>query len=335
MPVDYRTIVRDLFQYVKDLGDEIVFICPQCDDTKGHRSVNTRNGLTNCWRCGNEPGHAGSFIWWCRSLGYNVDDVAPPPELGEIEKLLDFIDAGDAIIPSVVNVRLPKGFRALKQDPQSGYCRLIERMAVKKRLTLDDMMKAGVGFTTESPVWEPFAIFPVFEYGRLVYYQGRTYVDVEGQTTKRFPNRQECPYGMQNWIYNIDAIRTRRPKLVVAVEAILNVLSLEKLTQEFVTVSVFKHAVSHIQLSKLAAFKHIEEVCVLYDSDSTVNAWIEAGRKLSNRLRVSIAQMPRVNGKKTDPNDNAQLALEVIRNRKPYTPSSELLAQFEGLNSLT
>lgn len=331
MPVDFKTIVKELFQYVKDLGDEVVFICPQCDDTKGHRSVNVKNGLTNCWRCGGERGHAGNFIWWCRSLGFNVDDVVPSPDVGEVEKLLDAIDETDAIIPSVVNVHLPKGFRALKNDPQSGYVKLIERMAVRKRLTIDDMIKAGVGFTTESPLWEPYAIFPVFEYGRLVYYQGRTYVDVEGQTTKRFPNRQECQYGMQNWIYNIDAIRTRQPKLVVAVEAILNVLSLEKLTQEFVIVSVFKHSISHIQLAKLAAFDCIEEVCVLYDSDSITSAWAEAGSKLSNRLRVSIAHMPRVNGKKTDPNDDAQLAVDVIRKRKLYTPVSELEAMLDGI----
>jgi len=334
MATDYKTIVRDLFTIVPDRcsGDELVFLCPQCDDATGNRSVNVSNGLTNCWKCGNIPGHAGNFIWWCRRLGFNVDDVAPPPDLSEAEKLLESINS-EPFIPSVVNVTLPKGFKSVRKNMSSGYVKLIERMANRKRLTLDDMVNADVGFTTEDSLWEPYAIFPVREYGRLVYYQGRTYVDDSSGKTKRFPNRKQCPYGMQNWVYNIDAIRLRQPKLVVAVEAILNVLSLEKLGTDFTTVCVFKHAISSIQLAKLAAFNCIEEVCVLYDSDSTLNAWVEAGSKLSNRLRVSIAKMPRVDGKKTDPNDNAQLAVESVQKRKPYTLVSELEVLFDSLSS--
>jgi len=330
---DISTIVKELFTHVPDRSnnDELVFICPQCDDTTGNRSVNLRSGLTNCWKCGKRPGHAGNFIWWCRSLGYKVDDADKPIELTEAEKLLNEVEK-EKFVPSVVDITLPRGFKRLADDMESGYVTLIERMAKRKGLALDDMLKAGVGFTTEHPLWEPYAIFPVHEYERLVYYQGRTYVDEPGKSTKRFPNRTECPYGMQYWVYNIDKIREQKPWLVVCVESILNVLSLEKLDDSFVTACVFKHSVSPAQLQKITGFSWVEEVCMLYDSDSTADAWIEAGSRITNRVRVSVAKMPIPDGKKKiDPNDEPELALEAIRDRKSYTVAGELGALLEGL----
>ena len=77
-------------------------------------------------------------------------------------------------------------------------------MAKRKHLDFDILANAGVGFTRDDPRWEPFAIFPVFEWGRPVYYQGRTYVDTPGESTKLFPHKGECPLSSRYWLYNID-----------------------------------------------------------------------------------------------------------------------------------
>lgn len=326
---DVLSIVKSLFTHVpgRSTTEEVTFVCPVCGDATGNRSVNVRSLKTNCWRCGNTPGMSGNFFSWLRRLGYTVDkDLGSATvSITEAERLLNEIDTGGRIIPHNVDVKLPSGFTRLSDDPGSGYARLIEKMAKRKGLTLDDMVSAGVGFTKESMLWEPYAIFPVFEYDSVVYYQGRTYVDEPGKGTKRFPSRKECRYGASYWVYNIDKIRNEKPSLVVVVEAILNVISLQKVCPEVVPVCVFKHAISEVQLQKILSFDCVKEVCVLYDSDSTTNAWIEAGSRVSNRVAVSVAKMPVPEGrKKSDPNDNPELAIEAINDRIPYTAAGEL-----------
>jgi hypothetical protein len=120
--------------------------------------------------------------------------------------------------------------------------------------------------------------------------------------------------------------------LIVCVEAILNVLSLEKVDDSFVPVCVFKHSISSAQLEKMTGFPCVKEICVLYDSDSTEDAWIEAGRKLASRVKVSVAKMPVQPGKKKgDPNDNPLAAIEAIRNRRSYSITGELSSMLDGL----
>lgn len=327
---DIAAIVKELFTHVPERSthEELTFICPQCGDESGNRSVNLRSGLTHCWRCGKKPGASGDFVRWCRRLGFKIEDVGDSAiSLTEAEKLLQQVEK-EKFMPVVTNVKLPKGFTRLKDDPQSGYCRLIRKMAERKGLSLKDLEEMDAGFTKESMLWEPYAIFPVYEYGQLVYYQGRTYVDDPGKGTKRFPSRDECPYGMSYWVYNIDAIRLKRPSLVVVVEAIFNVKSLEKVCDDFVPVCVFKHSISNVQLQKIASFDSVKEICVLYDSDSTADAWVEVGSRVVNRnFQVSIARMPVPEGrKKADPNDDPVLACQALNERELYTSSGELKA---------
>jgi hypothetical protein len=108
------------------------------------------------------------------------------------------------------------------------------------------------------------------------------------------------------------------------------VLSLAKVCDDFVAVCVFKHAISPIQLQKITSFDFVEEICVLYDSDSTTNAWLEVGGRVINRVQASVAKMPLPEGrKKADPNDDALLAVEALNNRQLYTPAAALSSLLE------
>lgn len=319
-----------MFEVVRDRchGDEIVTICcvPGCGDTTGNRSWNLRNGKTSCWRC-NMGGDAVKFMRW---LGYAVEDSGTPMlSLDELFKVLD-PPKPVSFIPVISEISLPDGFRTCYDNPNSVYTRSISEMAVRKNLTPEDVINAGVGYCIGDSSWQWFAIFPVVEYGRLVYFQGRTYWDdtsaelTKSHSTKKFPSRKEAPLSSKYWIYGIDEIDKPGVDTVVIVESILNVLSLKAKFAELgvtnmVPICVFKHSVSKTQFLKLLRFKHIKEAILLFDFDAIDLSWKDA-RHIDDLIRVSIAEMPYADGvPKLDPNDDVDAAWEAIKSRQPYS----------------
>ncbi len=320
--------IQNLFTVVKDrcTDEEMCVVCPQpgCGDENGNRSVNLKSGKTFCWRCNK----GGDFAKWARGLGHDVQD-------GLVETSdLDMLEDWDATVATVTktpvpdNVPLPSGFIPLVKEPKSAYYALIAKMAKKKNLDISDLVRVGAGFT-RSGYWEPYCVFPVVEYGQVVYYQGRTYVDVAGQTTKQFPSRKVVPLGARYWVYNLNALGRPGARIAIVVESILNVLSLEKRLAElgvtdYVPVCVFKHKISVPQLIKILRYKNIEEICILFDHDAIDTAWEQSGY-VEVKKHVSIAEMPPgENNKKQDANDNVDAALQAVVDRKPYDSLTKL-----------
>jgi len=316
-----RQTVESLFDVIKDrsTNDELVFMCPQpgCGDETGNRSVNLKNGKTNCWRCNK----GGDFVAWAKFLGYAVSDgnavQAEPLEDINLEAQHD----EETPLPLAKEVRLPHGFTYCHEQPRSVYTALIGEMAERKNLTIEDLMEAKVGFTKDDPKWEPYAIFPTFEYGRVVYWQGRTYCDVPGESTKRFPGREEVPNGAKYWIYGIDQLRSSKSEIVLVMESILNVLSMRRFFREqaitnITPVCVFKHYLSKPQARKLIEISSIKEICLLYDHDATRSSW-EKSPMVSDRITVTVAEMPPGRGgEKNDPNDDPTAAWEAFEQRQ-------------------
>jgi hypothetical protein len=313
-----------MFEVIKSRSspDEITFICPVpgCGDQSGNRSVNLKNGKTNCWRCN----IGGDFVKWARWLGYALEEGGTP--ILSLEELFTLLDPPKpvSVIPVINEITLPQGFKPCYDYPDSVYTRQIAEMAVRKNLVPEDLVNAGVGYSTNDSAWQWYAIFPVVEYGRLVYFQGRTYWDEPGASTKKFPSRSEAPLSSKYWIYDIDEIEKPGVDTVIIVESILNVLSLKKkLASEGVTnmvpICVFKHAVSKTQFLKLLRFKMVKEAILLFDFDAIDISWKDA-RKIDDMIRVSIAEMPYAEGSpKIDPNDDVDAAWVAIQKRQPYS----------------
>lgn len=331
-----RREIEALFDVVPNrcTSEEVVFICPVpgCGDRSGNRSANLKNGKTSCWRCN----RGGDFVRWSKSLGYNIDESgSAEPDITAVEEAMNAVDQPKLVAPVITDCRLPKGFTLLSDAPKSIYTKLIAEMAESKHLTQEDFERVRVGFTKRDPKWEPYAIFPVFEWGRVVYFQGRMYNAQPGEATKRFPARSEVPLGSKYWVYNIDAARNCA-KTVIIVESILNVLSLErKLVQEgiydVVPVCVFKHAVSAPQSAKLMSLRNVEEFCFMFDADATSEAWRFAERA-SNHRRVTVAEIPALDGRKTfDPNDDVEVAWgRFVERRRADVPSETIAKMLEG-----
>ena len=317
---ELKRTIESLFQVVKErcTPDEIVFICPVpgCGDESGNRSTNLKSGRTNCWRCNK----AGDFVKWAKFLGYSIEEGT-----SSVGVALENVDLRPWVpqaehAPVVRDIPLPEGFHFCSDYPNSVYTQLIGEMAERKNLSLEDLLAARVGFTQKSIKWEPYALFPVFDYDRVVYWQGRTYDDVPGATTKRFPDKTEAPYGAKYWVYGVDELRRDKSSVVIVVESILNVLSLRRYMHEnglagATPVCVFKHYLSAPQARKIIELPFVEEICLLYDHDATRSAW-QKSVMIGDYVRTTVAQMPPgPGGAKNDPNDDVATAWEVFERR--------------------
>lgn len=316
-----KRTVENMFSVIKDRSnsEEVTFVCPMpgCGDETGNRSVNLKSGKTNCWRCG----EGGDFVRWARRAGFEVTDAGEAAYSPEALAASLNINKETLYAPSSSGLRLPEGFTRCEDDPESVYSELIEDMAIRKNLEWEDMVEAGAGFTRVGK-WEPFTLFPTVENRKVVYFQGRTYIDEPDQSTKLFPSRKEAPLGSRYWVYGIDDIYESREKVTaVVMESILNVLSMRKLFRErgvkgMIPVCVFKHSVSKEQLYKLLRSHKVDELCLLFDLDAAENSWSAAPRA-NDLVRVTVAEMPEVDGNtKLDPNDNPEAAMEAIESRK-------------------
>lgn len=253
----------------------------------------------------------------------------------ELFKLLD-PPRPQSIVPVINEISLPNGFKTCYDHPDSVFTSQIAEMAIRKNLEPEDLIQAGAGFVTEDSTWQWYAVFPVLEYGRLVYFQGRTYWDDPGATTKKFPSRSEAPLSSKYWIYNIDEIKNPGVDKVVIVESILNVLSLKKKfcelgVTDMVPICVFKHAVSTMQFLKLLRFKNVKEAILLFDFDAIDISWKDA-KRIDDLIRVSIAEMPFSNtNRKLDPNDDVDAAWIAIQNRHPYSMAGASKRRLESV----
>lgn len=330
-----RAQIERTFEVVasKSTSHELWFLCPECGDRSGHRSVNLETGRTFCFRCGKGTHNKGSFLGWARALGYAFDGTTEAPELSVDEAILAWSAPSQRHVelPPVRAVDLPMGFTPLEQEPHCAYSNLIREMAERKNLCWDDFAEAGAGFTRADPRWEPFCIFPVVESSLPVYFQGRTYVDVPGESTKLFPSRNEVRFGAACWIYNYDAACNPQTQIVIVVESILNVLSLRWKLRELgmttvVPVCVFKHSVSRWQARKLANLSHVQEVCLFFDHDAIGAMWQHVD-ELGLHRRVTVAQMPPLPGnRKADPNDDVEVAVRAFEQREEFTALSQQMA---------
>jgi hypothetical protein len=328
--------IAAVFQVVKDRSteDELCVVCPVpgCEDRTGNRHINVKTLHTHCWRCREPQPHHVTTLFRTAGLEFTDDHAGQFKSVAELFQP----EVKKALTP-VQTVELPNGFELLSENRKSCYWRFCRDMAERKHLGIEDLEEAGAGFTREG-LWEPFCIFPVYEGPRLVYYQGRTYSDEGFETTKKFPSKKVVPYGPSYWVYNLDALASKEVQLVIVVESILNVLSLRRRLRELdygpeiVPVCIFTHRLSRSQAAKFQRYRHIQEFCLLFDSDSTALA-TEAAMILEPRIPVTVASMPVGTNrdgtvrKTNDANDDVDAALRAIADRKPPSQSDLIIAR--------
>ena len=331
-----RHDIASAFQIVKERSteEEICIVCPVpgCQDKSGNRYINVKTLLTHCYRCeGKSPGHVKS-LFHLTGVEFAEDTLALEP--ADLQELLR--DRSKPALTPVQNIELPEGFSPLRKNRSSCYWKFCQKMAERKHLTIRDLEDAEAGFTRIG-FWEPFCIFPTYEGGRTVYYQGRTYLDDNTDSTKKFPSKKDVPYGARYWIYGLDALADPSIRMVIVVESILNLLSLKKKLREtsqpdIMPICVFTHFLSRSQVTKMQRYPHIKEWCLLFDSDSTGLAESTA-LKLNALLPASVAKMPpglEPDGtvrETNDANDDVEAAMKAIDKRHAPSDAATISAK--------
>lgn len=328
-PDKLRHEIASAFQINKERSsdEEVCILCPVpgCEDKSGNRFINAKTLYTHCWRChGQQPSHVRTLF---QIVGLEFEDqhVLEPEELRELLR-----GTPEKAMTPIQEVKLPDGFQFLSENRQSCYWRFCRELAERKNLAIEDLEDAHAGFTRDGE-WEPFCIFPVIEGPRVVYYQGRTYNDSGKDRTKKFPSKKEIPYGQSYWVYNLDALSDEKAEIAVIVESILNVLSLKKRLRELdlthiVPVCVFTHYVTRSQITKIRRYRHLKELCFLYDSDSTELAE-DTAKSVDALIPCSVASMPagtNADGSvraTNDANDDVDTALIAINERAKPNPN--------------
>lgn len=327
-----RSILESYFTVVAERSTpgNIAIICPEanCGDRTGNRVFSAKEGVTNCWRCGNPT--SGNIARWLKLRDITIDssDFERVESVQSTAAKLSATLNTKPIAKSTIDVvRLPLGFTPLTKLTDKKLLAEVALMAERKRLSLADFKAVGVGCThDQSYDWHKYCIFPVYELNRLVYYQGRTYsMEFEGGATKRFPSKQQVPHGSAYWIYNWDNAAKPNVEVVIIVESMLNVISLRKALQTMGVdwaepVAIFKHKLSPIQVSKLLLLG-AGEFCLMFDGDALRDAWSEATKLLASK-KVTIAEMPIG----IDANDDVGLALQRFEARKTWSPLAALKA---------
>ena len=331
-----KDVLSSYFEVVdsRSTKDEVTIVCPEqgCGDSSGNRSFNLKTGQTSCWRCGNPT--SGHGYTWLKAHGVDVSDLktiqqGPLKSVSEIESELGNLRIESGIVNG--EIRLPRGSKRLWNSANSRVVSEIAAMALRKNLTLEDFIAGGCAYTEdifEPPAqdWSRCCIFPTYEFGRLVYFQGRTYrVQDENGPTKLFPSRYSVPAGSKYWVYGWDEANALNVDVIIVVESILNVMSLRKALKECAAdwaapVAMFKHHISPIQVNKIMALP-ANEICLMFDGDAVKDMWSEA-RKFIATKKVSIAEMP----VGIDANDNSTLALQRFEAREYWTPIKAMMA---------
>lgn len=271
--------VKSYFPAITETNEGWKANCPACDDQKKAFNWNDAKQVGCCF-------HA-DCRWYYQRGGVTA------------RRLLGFFSGSNVvpIIPNIVEasepeVGLPEEFRVIEEQKpnlrETLYAYLSSR-GISRRV----VDKARLGYCENGKHWG-YLIFPVFnEDGEVVYWQGRRFKDREPKFINPKSSRKT------ELIYRINP--TARPKKIVLLESILNVLTLENMSVGATTVPIglFGKTISLIQIQKvLEVEKYLREIIIALDPDARREA-IGIAEQFSflqeipgNRVLIKIPRFP-------------------------------------------
>ena len=241
--------VREYFPEISETSEGWKANCPACDDTKKAFNWNANKKVGCCF-------HA-DCRWYYQRGGVTE------------RRLLGFFSAS-AVLPIIPNV-------IQASEPEVGLpeeFQLIEDLRPNLRDTLYAYMdsrgihqsvidKAKIGYCDEGKHWGYF-IMPVFnEEGDVVYWQGRRFKNREPKFINPKSSRKT------ELIYRINP--TLRPKKIILLESILNVLTLENMHSGSSTIPIglLGKTISPTQVQKVLELERgLKEIIVALDPDA-------------------------------------------------------------------
>lgn len=173
-------------------GEEAVFHCPKCNHHKKKLTFNKSSQKFQCWVC-NFKGHRALQILKVAKAPYNLYQ-----ELKEIDKQYNFKTPKKAKKEEIVS--LPPSFNEIWRS-DSIHSKNAYNYLLKRKVTLQDMIKYNIGYCTEGEFANMVIIPSYDENGYLNYYVGRSF-QKNAYKTHRLPSASKDIIGMEmliNW----------------------------------------------------------------------------------------------------------------------------------------
>jgi len=260
------TNIEDFFDAVKPTGEGWKANCPKCDDRDMKFSWNTEKGVGCC--------HHSGCSWYEHAGG--VTEYRLRAFFGDQPVLRSY--PAKVIQSEEADVNLPEGFEILEED------HIVTAYLRSRGLMWKSIKQAKVGYCEKGKMWG-YIIFPVFDNGEVVYWQGRRFKDRD----RKFWNPESSR--KSELIYDVPS--ESRPKSIVLVESVINALTLTNghLTNTKVIATLGKK-LSQTQISKILAYeRYALDLVIALDPD----AWREAtdlAKTLCSALPVKLAEFP-------------------------------------------
>ena len=299
---------------------EYQFHCPFCIDRKGDESdqrklwINIDKGMVVCYRC-----HYGSqgLAWFFRCLNGGVIRLEELRLLkGEAPLLAEGTTVDDAVyellfsrskpnVQTLKPVALPDEYVSLTQ------CYLGNRRArnyLKRRgIPKFRARDYSVGYC-ETGEYANFLIFPVFQFGQVVYFTNR-YCGNRKLKTKNPPN-VEGYYTAGSVLLNYDSVLGRRR--VVLVEGAFDCMAYGR-----DAIASVGRTLSSAQVTLIEYLVHngLQELVISYDSDAVLETK-KAYEALVGRVpKVSVVLLD-----SGDPHERRRELKKLVRGRKELKP---------------
>jgi len=252
---------------VKDIsGDEVKVNCPRCPegDEDGHLWINKKYGFGHCFKCDWAP----SFRKKLRLIDKSVSASAFEKAAASLTTVDDVVD--------IPQISWPDGIEFLPSDSPFGKLAMsyLEKTRKFDAVRVCERYKLAV---CSSGRMMGRIIFPIFEEGKLVYYQGRSIFGKE--PTYLNPPKDEKGRGKSEYLFNLDV--AAQEEIVFLVEGFFDAMRMGDSA-----IPLLGKTLSETQLEKLI-LAGIKRVCVCLDTDAKKES-LKVAEMLSNQLITYI-----------------------------------------------
>lgn len=304
-------------------GSEIMVTCPYCHyrgmspDKSGHLALNFEKGMAHCVKC--DWGHRNLRAWL---KDQKFEGQLPLPTRDSLFKK----SLPKPQFPALQVASLPPFTSPIGFNEQGVYAESLR----KKKILPEEWVSERV-CKCVSGRYEGYVIFPFYENGTLVYWQGRS-ADPSIPAWRRKQNPEELTLGKSSWLYGYEPSLPKKG-VVVLVEGTLDKISTQRVLRKTKgegyfcfgingTAFSFPDESTHPLNSQFGKLMHLDpaEVIVLFDPDAVKKAKGLAYVLGTCGINARVAELDEAQG---DPNEADEDALSCAIEKKS-TPAEAL-----------
>lgn len=277
MPKKSRAMAEALFAVLGNCdeikGNEYNFSCPFCEDgtSAGHLHVNFHKQKAICHRCGYG---AGNLVKVFHDLNIDEPEVYVTAVTKDTKTFLDDLWQKDAKEKQVEKVELPEGYTVLSVNSKCPVSKMfLGYLKYCRGMSDSEISSIPIGYTLDGE-FSGRLIFPVYMYGKLVYFTSRAVL--AGAPKSKHPkiDRRYILYGL-DWLVSSEH--------VFLVEGIFDTMAFRNQS-----LAVFSHYIRDEQAEILRRLNP-KEVTVCFDSDVSLSLIYQICKRLSQQLESTIS----------------------------------------------